>query len=61
MSQKLIFKMLSGKVVYSDRAGLLHEGLADFRIWHAPTRFHMIHLSHPDFCTTKLLDFLDQV
>ena len=50
----------SGQITSEQQIGLLHQGLADFRIWHAPTRFHMIHLSHPDFCTTKLLEFLDQ-
>jgi 3-oxoadipate enol-lactonase len=47
----------SGQITSDRQETLLREGLADFKMVHLPTAYHMVQLLYPEECTAELLRF----
>ena len=49
-----------GPITSAEQEAMLMKELADFRIVHLPTRYHMVHYVAPAACATHLLHFMAQ-
>ena len=49
-----------GPITSAEQEAMLMKELADFRIVHLPTRYHMVHHVAPAACATHLLHFMAQ-
>jgi len=48
----------AGPITDAEQERMIAESLADFRIAHLPTRYHMAHMIHPATCARLLLEFI---
>jgi 3-oxoadipate enol-lactonase len=48
----------AGPITDAEQERLLAASLADFRLKHLPTRYHMVHMIHPATCAKLLLEFI---
>jgi 3-oxoadipate enol-lactonase len=49
-----------GQITSAEQEEMLMEKLANFRIVHLPTRYHMVHHVFPAACAMQLLHFIAQ-